>query len=78
MVVSGQLLDLPLLKAAPILQGIVEAQVVALLVNPPKSEAKVDAVRRILMSNWRKDQPTPDLLAPRLLANPGTSPVEQC
>jgi hypothetical protein len=78
MVVSGQLVDLPLLKADPILQGIVEAQVVALLVNLPKSEASGDAVRRFSRKNWRKNQPTPELLAPRLLANPGTSPVEQC
>jgi AraC-like DNA-binding protein len=60
------LLDLPLLKADPILQGIVEAQVVALLARLPKAEATTDAVRRFLAQELANGHPRLERIAPRL------------
>ena len=59
-------LELPLLKSDPILQGIVEAQVVWLLAKLPKAEATIDAIRRFLAEELSKGQPRLEQLAPRL------------
>jgi AraC-like DNA-binding protein len=59
-------LDLPLLKADPILQGIVEAQVVTLLRKLPKAEAATDAVRRFLAEQLSNGPPRLEEMAPRL------------
>ena len=66
LVLSRKLLDLPLLKADPILQGIVETQVVALLAKLPKAEATTDAVRRLLAEELANGPPTLEQIAPRL------------
>jgi AraC-like DNA-binding protein len=66
LVLSRRLLDLPLLKADPVLQQIVEAQVVALLRKLPKGEATTDAVRRFLAEELSNGQPKLAQLAPRL------------
>jgi AraC-like DNA-binding protein len=66
LVLSRRLLDLPLLKADPVLQGIVEAQVVALLAKLPKAEATTDAVRRFLAEGLSNGQPQLAQIAPRL------------
>jgi AraC-like DNA-binding protein len=66
LVLSRKLLDLPLLKADPVLQAIVEAQVVALLAKLPKAEATTDAVRRLLAEELPNGQPRLEQLAPRL------------
>jgi AraC-like DNA-binding protein len=55
-----------LLKADPILQSIVEAQVVALLSKLPKAEATTDTVRRVLAEELPNGQPRLEQLAPRL------------
>lgn len=61
-----KVLDLPLVKADPVLQGIVEAQVMALLAKLPKAEATSDAVRRFLAEELSTGQPRLEQLAPRL------------
>jgi AraC-like DNA-binding protein len=65
LILTRRLLDLPLLKADPILQAIVEAQVMALLAKLPKGEATTDAVRRLLAEELPNGQPTLEQLAPR-------------
>jgi AraC-like DNA-binding protein len=66
LVFSRSLLDVPLLKADPILQGIVEAQVIALIAKLPKAEATTDAVRRFLAEELSNGQPRLGQIAPRL------------
>jgi AraC-like DNA-binding protein len=66
LVLSRKLLDLPLVKADPVLQAIVEAQVVALLAKLPKAEATTHAVRRFLAEELSNGQPRLEQLAPRL------------
>ena len=66
LVLSRRLLDLPLLKADPVLQDIVEAQVVALLTRLAKAEATADAVRRFLAEELSNGQPRLEQLAARL------------
>jgi len=66
LVLSRRLLDLPLLKADPVLQDIVEAQVVALLARLPKAEVTADAVRRFLAEELSNGQPRLERLAARL------------
>jgi AraC-like DNA-binding protein len=55
-----------LLKGDPVLQAIVEAQVVALLAKLPTAEATSDAVRRFLAEELSNGQPRLEQLAPRL------------
>jgi AraC-like DNA-binding protein len=66
LVLSRKLLDLALLKADPVLQQIVEAQVLALLRKLPKAEATTDAVRRFLAEELSNGQPKLAQLALRL------------
>ena len=66
LVFSRRLLDVPLLKADPILQGIVEAQVIALIAKLPKAEATTDAVRRFLAEELSNGRPQVARMAPRL------------
>jgi AraC-like DNA-binding protein len=66
LVFPRRILDLALLKADPILQDIIEAQVVALLAKLPKSERTSDAVRRLLAGELSNGQPRLEQLAPRL------------
>jgi AraC-like DNA-binding protein len=72
LVLSRRLVDLPLRKADPVLQEIVEAQVVALLAKLPKAEATTDAVRRFLAEELSNGQPKLEQLAPRLRMSPRT------
>jgi AraC-like DNA-binding protein len=66
LVFPRRLLELPLLKVDPVLQGIVEAQVKALLAKLPKGEATTDAVRRFLTQELSDGQPQLAQIAPRL------------
>lgn len=66
LVLSRGLLDLPLVKADPVLQEIVEDQVAALLAKLPKAEATTDAVRRFLAEELSNGRPGLEQLAPRL------------
>ncbi|MGB7845748.1 MAG: AraC family transcriptional regulator [Candidatus Acidiferrum sp.] len=66
LVLARKLLDVPLLKADPVLQGIIEAQVLELLAKLPKAEATTDAVRRFLAEELSNGQPKLAKLAPRL------------
>jgi AraC-like DNA-binding protein len=59
-------LELPLLKADPALQEIVESQVKALIAKLPKAEATTDAVRRFLAQELSCGQPQLAQVAPRL------------
>ena len=61
-----KLLELTLLKADPVLQEIVEAQVMALLAKLPKAEGATDAVRRFLAQELSDGQPQLGQIAPRL------------
>jgi AraC-like DNA-binding protein len=66
LVLPRKVLDLPLLKADPALQEIVEARVVAMLSKLPKAEATTDAVRRFVCEELSNGQPKLEHLAPRL------------
>jgi AraC-like DNA-binding protein len=66
LIFSRKLLDLPLLKADPVLQGIVEAQVLVLLARLPKDEPTADTVRRFLAEELSNGQPRFEQLASRL------------
>lgn len=66
LVLPRRFLDLPLVKADPILQGILEEQVEALLGNLPRAEATTDAIRRFLAVELSNGQPRLEQLAPRL------------
>ena len=72
LVFARELLDTPLVKADPALQGILEAQVVAIIEKLPKGEATTDAVRRHLAGGLGKTQPTLEQIAPRLHMSPRT------
>jgi AraC-like DNA-binding protein len=66
LVFARKILDLPLLKADPILQGIIEAQVAVLLAKLPKAEAIMDSLRRLLAEDLSNGEASLESLAPRL------------
>ena len=66
LVLTRRTLRLPLLKADPVLQSIVEAQVLALLAKLPKAEPTADTVRRFLAEELTNGQPKLEQLASRL------------
>ncbi len=72
LVFSREVLDLPLLKADPALQAILEAQVARALQKLPKGEAATDALRRHLAGELCKGQPILEQIAPRLHMSPRT------
>jgi AraC-like DNA-binding protein len=66
LVFSRRVLERPLLKADPVLQAIVEAQVLVLLEKLPKAEPTADTVRRFLAEELSNGQPGLEQLASRL------------
>ena len=66
LILSREFLDLPLLKADPILQDILNAQVVALLDKLPKALGTTDTVRRFVVEELSNGQPRLEQLARRL------------
>ncbi len=66
LVFTRRTLALPLLKADPILQSIVEAQVLTLLAKLPKAEPTADTVRRFLAQELSNGQPKLEQLASQL------------
>ena len=66
LILSREFLDLPLLKADPVLQDILNAQVVALLDQLPKALGTTDTVRRFVVEELSNGQPRLEQLARRL------------
>jgi AraC-like DNA-binding protein len=66
LVFTRRTLELPLLKADPLLQSIVEAQVLILLAKLPKAEPTADTVRRFLAEELSNGQPKLEQLASQL------------
>lgn len=63
---SRDLLDMPLVKADPTLQAILESQVVAALEKLPNGEAITDAVRRHVAGELRNGEPRIEHIGTRM------------